>query len=159
MEASISGSGSSSGSPEVPRLVKSNLIGLIAAVGLLTAACGEAAKPETSRPAGSPQADPQDCVDLTGSPTAHVTMTDNTFDPNCYTITSEQSLTIRNEGVSLHNLSVDFRKALTGRDLDVDVSAGEKTKTEAVGETLEPGNYRVFCKYHLPTMVAAMEIR
>jgi hypothetical protein len=53
---------------------------------------------------------------------------------------------------------VDFRKALTGRDLDVDVSSGEKTRTEAVGETLEPGRYRVFCKYHLPTMVAAMEI-
>jgi plastocyanin len=85
-------------------------------------------------------------------------MTDNSFDPNCYTITSGQSLIIRNTGVSLHNLSVDFRKALTGRDLDVDVSSGEKTRTEAVGETLEPGRYRVFCKYHLPTMVAAMEI-
>ena len=139
--------------------MKSNLIGLIATVALLTVACRGAARPEATRPAGSPQADPQDCVDLTGSATAHITMTDNKFDPNCYTITREQSLTIRNEGVSLHNLSVDFRKALTGRDLDVDVSSGEKTRTEAVGETLDPGSYRVFCKYHLPTMVAAMEIR
>jgi plastocyanin len=85
-------------------------------------------------------------------------MTDNSFDPSCYTITSDQSLIIRNTGVSLHNLSVDFRKALTGTDLDVDVSSGEKTRTEAVGETLEPGDYRVFCKYHLPIMVAAMEV-
>jgi plastocyanin len=137
--------------------VKRNLIALIATVGLLTAACGGAPQPET-RPTESLQADPQDCVDLTGSATAHITMTDNAFDPNCYTIISDQSLTIRNEGVSLHNLSVDFRKALTGRDLDIDVSSGEKTRTEAVGETLEPGEYRVFCKYHLPTMVGAMEI-
>ena len=142
--------------------MKHNLIALIAGVGLLTATCRGAPQPETgpetARPAESPPADPQDCVDLTGSATAHITMTDNAFDPNCFTITSDQSLTIRNKGVSLHNLSMDFRKALTGKDLDVDVSSGEKTRTEAVGETLEPGRYRVFCKYHLPTMVAAMEI-
>jgi plastocyanin len=142
--------------------VNHNLIALIAGVGLLTATCRGAPQPEISPetvgPAESPQANPEDCVDLTGSATAHITMTDNAFDPNCYTITSDQSLTIRNKGVSLHNLSMDFRKALTGKDLDVDVSAGEKARTEAVGETLEPGRYRVFCKYHLPTMVAAMEI-
>jgi len=142
--------------------VRNNLIAVMTSVGLLTATCRGAPQPETqaetTRPAESPQADPQDCVDLTGSATAHITMTDNAFDPSCYTITSDQSLTIRNKGISLHNLSMDFRKALTGRDLDVDVSSGEKTRTEAVGETLEPGRYRVFCKYHLPTMVAAMEI-
>ncbi len=85
-------------------------------------------------------------------------MTDNRFDPECYTISREQSLTIWNEGVSLHNLSVDFRKALTRSDLDVDVSSGGRTRTDAVGETLEPGEYTVFCKYHLPTMVGSMEV-
>jgi plastocyanin len=98
-------------------------------------------------------------VDFTGSPTALVTMTDNEFDPGCFTVSSEQGLTIRNRGVSLHNLSVDFRKALTGTDLDVDVSSGEKIDTEAVGETLERGTYRAFCKYHLPTMVAQLRVR
>lgn len=48
-------------------------------------------------------------------------MADNVFDPEFFTISSEQRLTIlRNDGVSLHNLSLDFRKALTGRDIDVD---------------------------------------
>jgi hypothetical protein len=60
--------------------------------------------------------------------------------------------------VSLHNLSVDFRKALTGVDLDVDVSSGKESKTGAVGEFLKPGNSTVFCKYHLPAMVAELEI-
>lgn len=138
--------------------MQKNLIALIASVGLLTAGCGGGPAAETDRPAEPSHARPQDCIDLTGSATAHITMTDNRFDPACYTVSSDQSLTVRNEGVSLHNLSVDFRKALTGRDLDVDVSSGEETRTEAIGEILEPGEYRVFCKYHLPTMVAAMEI-
>jgi plastocyanin len=138
--------------------VQTRLIAVMASVALFTAACGSGPEAETARPGEPLQARPQDCIDLTGSATAHITMTDNRFDPECYTISNDQGLTIRNEGISLHNLSVDFRKALTGRDLDVDVSAGERTRTEAVGETLEPGKYRVFCKYHLPTMVAAMEI-
>jgi plastocyanin len=87
-----------------------------------------------------------------------ITMLDNTFDPDCFIVSSDQPLTIRNEGVSLHNLSVDFRKALTGVDLDVDVSSGEENSTHAVGGILKPGNFKVFCKYHLPTMVAELEI-
>jgi plastocyanin len=105
----------------------------------------------------SPEVAPE-CVDFTKSPAALVTMVDNRFVPDCFTISSEQGLAIRNSGVSLHNLSVDFRKALTGTDLDVDVSSGEQSNTGAVGEILKPGSFEVFCKYHLPAMVAELKV-
>jgi hypothetical protein len=73
--------------------MKDKLIAFIAAVGLVAAACRATSQPENARPTELLQADPQECVDLTGSATARVTMTDNSFDPNCYTITSDQSLT------------------------------------------------------------------
>jgi plastocyanin len=114
--------------------------------------------PQTSQPAQTPKESAQDCVDFTEQPVALIKMEDNEFDPNCFTVSSEQRLTIRNEGVSLHNLSGDFGKALVGVDLDVDVSSGEETKTDAVGRILKPGNYKVFCKYHLPTMVGELTI-
>ena len=115
-------------------------------------------EPQTSPPTASPKESAQDCIDFTGEPAALIAMVDNEFDPDCFIVSGEQALTIRNEGVSLHNLSVDFRKALTGSDLDVDVSSGEETTTGTVGETLKAGNFKVFCKYHLPTMVAEIEI-
>jgi plastocyanin len=114
--------------------------------------------PQPSPLAESPKESAQDCIDFTGEPAALITMVDNRFDPVCFTVASEQPLTIRNEGVSLHNLSVDFRKALTGTDLDVDVSSGRKKKTDPVGETLKPGVFKVFCKYHLPTMTSELEV-
>jgi plastocyanin len=115
--------------------------------------------PRTARPAESPEVSAHDCLDFTGLSKAVITMVDNRFDPDCFIVSGEQGLTIRNEGVSLHNLSVDFRKALTGVDLDIDVSSGGENITDAIGEILEPGNtFEVFCKYHLPAMVAELEI-
>jgi plastocyanin len=112
--------------------------------------------PQTSRPPASPEKSAQDCIDLTVEPAALIRMVDNRFDPDCLIVSSEQPLTIRNDGVSLHNLSVDFRKALTGSDLDIDVSSGEEINTDAVGRILKPGVLEIFCKYHLPTMVAEL---
>ena len=114
--------------------------------------------PQSSRPAESPKEPDLDCLDFTGEPVALITMIDNEFQPHCFTVSGEQRLTIRNEGVSLHNLSVDFRKALVGEDLDVDVSSGEEVKTDAVGRILKPGTLEIFCKYHLPTMVGELTI-
>lgn len=114
--------------------------------------------PQTSPPAESPKEPAQDCIDFTGESTVLITMVDNRFEPGCFTVSRKQGLRIRNEGVSLHNLSVGFRKALTGLDLDVDVSSGEENNTEPVGDVLNTGNFKVFCKYHLPTMVAELEI-
>jgi plastocyanin len=113
--------------------------------------------PATQPPESSPEAE-QECVDFTKTTTVLLTMVDNRFVPSCLTISREQRLTIRNEGVSLHNISLDFRKALTGTDLDLDVSSGEGSSADAVGEILRPGTFEVFCKYHLPEMVAKLKV-
>lgn len=118
---------------------------LLVLFGLLLAGCGGGTSKE------SPQAAP-DCVDLTGSPTAEIKMLDNTFDPDCFTVSDEQGLTIRNEGTALHNFFVE------GSDIDLDVASGEETNTEAVGKILQPGDHKVSCKYHLPTMVAELKV-
>jgi plastocyanin len=103
-------------------------------------------------PDGSPPEAGADCADLTGSATAAIAMLDNTFNPACFKVSEDQGLTLRNDGVALHNFKVE------GSDVDLDVRAGEETNTEAIGGILEPGSYKVTCKYHLPLMVAEMEV-
>lgn len=123
---------------------------LLVVAGFLLAGCGGSSEPNSS--AGeSPQAAAPDCVDLTGSPTAVIKMLDNKFDPDCFTVSDEQGLTIRNEGIALHNFSVE------GSDVDLDVPSGEATNTEPVGGILQPGDHKVTCKYH-PEMVAELKL-
>jgi hypothetical protein len=124
---------------------------LLAVTALLLAGCGGSSEPKSSA-RKSPQAAAPDCVDLTGSPTAEIKMLDDKFDPDCFTISDEQELTIRNEGTALHNFSVE------GSDIDLDVSAGEEANTVAIGGILSPGDNKVSCKYHLPTMVAELKV-
>lgn len=124
---------------------------LLVVTGLFLSGCGGSSSPKSSG-GESPQAAAPDCVDLSGSPTAEIKMLDNTFDPDCFTISAEQGLTIRNEGTALHNFSVE------GSDVDLDVASGEETNTEAVGEILQPGDHKVTCKYH-PEMVAELRVR
>jgi plastocyanin len=101
---------------------------------------------------GAPPEAGADCVDLRGSPTALIIMLDNSFNPACFKVSRDQSLTLRNEGVALHDFKVE------GSDVDLDVRAGEETTTEAIGGVLEPGSYKVTCTYHLPVVVAEMEV-
>ena len=101
---------------------------------------------------GSPPETEAACADLTGSPTATIVMLDNTFNPACFKVSENQGLTLRNEGVALHDFKVE------GSDVDLDVRAGEETNTEAIGGILEPGSYKVTCTYHQPLMVAEMEV-
>jgi plastocyanin len=118
---------------------------LLALFGLLLAGCGGSSSKESTQAA-------PDCVDLTGSPTADIKMLDNKFDPDCFTMSHEQGLTVRNEGTALHNFSVE------GSDVDLDVPSGEATNAEAIGGILQPGDHKVSCKYHLPTMVAELKV-
>lgn len=83
-----------------------------------------------------------DCVDLTGSDVARITLTDFAFEPACSTIGAGQSLSLPNEGTVEHNFSLE------GPDVDLDVAAGAETNTEAVGGIAQPGTYALFCKFH-----------
>jgi plastocyanin len=77
----------------------------------------------------------------TGSPSGGTTLTlkDNVFDPADFTITAAAQVTLKNEGASLHNFSVE------GQNIDKDVQPGE-TETEDLA--LPAGTYTMFCKYH-----------
>jgi plastocyanin len=117
------------------------LVVMLCGFGLLAPGCGGASEQPGS-----------ECTDLTGSPTAEIVMLDNSFDPACFKVSGDQGLTIRNEGVALHDFVVE------GSDVDLDVQAGEETNTEAIGGIVQPGDHKVTCTYHQPVMVAEMEV-
>jgi hypothetical protein len=63
-------------------------------------------------------------------------MLDNKFDPDCFTVSGDQGLAIRNEGNVVHDFSVE------GSDIRLDVPPGEETNTEAIGGIFSPGTPR-----------------
>lgn len=111
---------------------------LLTAPGLLVVACAQD-EPETR------------CADLSGAATAEVVMLDNTFEPECFTVSRDQGLTIRNRGIALHNFSVQ------DSTIDLDVAAGNETNIEEIGEVLQRGDAKVVCTYH-PEMLAEMRV-
>lgn len=132
--------------------MRKRLVVVLAVTGLLVAGCAGDSGPKTAAPGRSSPEPAPECVDLTGSPTAEIKMLDNKFEPDCFSVAGDQSLSIRNEGAALHNFSVE------GSDIDLDVQSGEQTNTEAIGEILQPGNYKIMCKYHAPAMVAQLKV-
>lgn len=132
--------------------MRRSLLALLALSALLAAACGGGAEPEGKATEEPGDRHTAECVDLTGSATAEVVLLDNHFEPGCMTVSSDQSFTIRNDGAALHSFTVE------GSGLDLDVKPGEETNTEAVGGILEPGTYKLFCKYHPPGMVADLTV-
>jgi hypothetical protein len=83
---------------------------------------------------GCAQEEPKpECPDLTGAATAEIVMLDNTFEPDCFTVSRDQGLTIRNRGTALHNFSVQ------DSTINLDVAAGNETSVEEIGEVLQRG--------------------
>jgi plastocyanin len=71
-----------------------------------------------------------------------LTETDFEFVPATFAMRTDQSVTINNEGQTVHNFSIE------GTVADVDTQAGETTALEAIGGAAGPGTYNFFCKYH-----------
>jgi len=104
--------------------------------GLLAIAacsCGNGTATTDSSPATPP---PLSCVETTTLITR-----DNVFEPTCMTVQVGDGLTIRNEGTTAHNFSIE------GFVHDVDTQPGEETNTESLG--LDASTYRFLCKYHV----------
>ncbi|MGH2730459.1 MAG: cupredoxin domain-containing protein [Actinomycetota bacterium] len=57
-------------------------------------------------------------------------------------IAADRAFVVRNEGRNLHNFSV------AGTDISDDIRPGKELRFDPIGETLDPGSYEVFCKYH-----------
>ncbi|HEV3473248.1 MAG TPA: hypothetical protein VG408_08610 [Actinomycetota bacterium] len=58
------------------------------------------------------------------------------------TIAADRAFVVRNEGRNLHNVTI------LGTDVNRDVRPGRSLSLDPVGETLDPGTYRIICKYH-----------
>ncbi|MGZ5352138.1 MAG: cupredoxin domain-containing protein [Actinomycetota bacterium] len=114
------------------------------ALALTAAACGG----DSGNGSGG---DP--CVDLTTEGDSFsVRMVDNQFVPSCFTASASQSLTLVNEDAALHSFTLE------DTPVDVDIAAEETMDLSPITGKVEPGTYRLICKYHLPGMTGEVTI-
>ena len=93
-----------------------------------------------------------DCADLTGEgATFTITIADFAFDPNCFTASASQGITIVNQDASDHTFTI------TGTQIDVPIAAGETFNGEPISGAVSPGTYDFLCTIH-PTMTGQVTI-
>jgi plastocyanin len=95
-------------------------------------------------PEAEPRETPTACAEVSapeGAP-APVTTTDTFFDPFCLAVSSTQAMTLTNAGNLDHNFTIQ------GTELSIDLRPGEEEETSEVGEFVEAGTYRFFCRFH-----------
>ena len=93
-----------------------------------------------------------DCVDLTGEgATFTITISDFAFDPNCFTASASQGISIENRDAADHTFTI------TGTDVDVPIPAGQTFNGEPISGAVSPGTYDFLCTLH-PTMTGQVTI-
>jgi plastocyanin len=120
---------------------RSSLIPLVLAAAILVA-CD--ALPDDDQPEAEPTETPTACAEVSaaeGAP-APVTMMDTFFDPFCLAVSSTQAMTLTNAGNLDHNFTIQ------GTELSIDLGPGEEEETSEVGEFVEAGTHRFFCRFH-----------
>lgn len=126
------------------------ILPLLAVAVMFLAACNDLPEVGDEEPDAAPTATvDQDTLDDTcpevsapeGAP-APVTLMDNFFEPDCVAVSSEQSLTLTNAGNLDHNFTIQ------GTELSTDVGPGEDEETDEVGDYVEAGTFRFFCRFH-----------
>ena len=92
------------------------------------------------------------CADLTGEgSTFTITISDFAFDPNCFTASASQVISIENQDAADHTFTV------TGTDIDVPIAAGQTFNGEPISGAVSPGTYDFLCTLH-PTMTGQVTI-
>ena len=112
------------------------LIPLLAVLVLALAACGGDDGDGGDATGGAADG----CVDLTGSETFTVTISDFAFDPSCFTASASQGVTVVNEDGAPHTFTLE------GTEVDVEIAGGETFNGEAVSGVVEPGTYDLMCR-------------
>jgi plastocyanin len=93
-----------------------------------------------------------DCVDLTGEgATFTITISDFAFDPNCFTASASQGISVENQDAADHTFTI------TGTDVDIPIAAGETFNGEPISGAVSPGTYDFLCTLH-PTMTGQATI-
>jgi plastocyanin len=141
---------------------------VLAAVAALLPACGgddddgtTAATGDTATETGATGATSEtgatgdasgDCVDLTGEGDVFtVTIADFTFDPNCFTASASQGITVVNEDDVGHTFT------MVGTDINVPIAGGETFNGEPISGVVEPGTYEFVCTIH-PQMTGEVTV-
>jgi plastocyanin len=107
-------------------------------------ACNALPEPGEGEPEATPTETPTECAEVSateGAP-APVTMMDTFFDPSCLAVSSTQAITLTNAGNLDHNFTIQ------GSDLSMDLSPGDEEETGEVGDFVEAGTFRFFCRFH-----------
>ena len=93
-----------------------------------------------------------DCPDLTGEGDVFtVTIADFTFDPNCFTASASQGITVVNEDDVGHTFT------MVGTDINVPIAGGETFNGEPIAGAVEPGTYEFVCTIH-PQMTGEITV-
>jgi plastocyanin len=93
-----------------------------------------------------------DCPDLTGEGDVFtVTIADFTFDPNCFTASASQGITVVNEDDVGHTFT------MVGTDINVPIAGGETFNGEPIAGAVEPGTYEFVCTIH-PQMTGEVTV-
>lgn len=93
-----------------------------------------------------------DCADLTGEgATFTIMISDFAFDPNCFTASASQGISIENQDAADHTFTI------TGTDVDVPIAAGQTFNGEPISGAVSPGTYDFLCTLH-PTMTGQVTI-
>ncbi len=93
-----------------------------------------------------------ECADLTGEgATFTITISDFAFDPNCFTASASQGITIVNED------SADHTFTMAGTEIDAPIAAGETFNGEPISGIVEPGTYDFMCTLH-PQMTGQVTV-
>jgi plastocyanin len=116
--------------------VRRHVVVSIFLVAFVAGACSSESPTVASTSSGAPSVTP------VAGPFAEVTQSDFSFTPSALAIRTDQGLSIKNNGPSLHNFSIP------GTQVDLDVQPGQSTNTESIGQVVKPGTYQFFCKYH-----------
>jgi plastocyanin len=86
------------------------------------------------------------CVDLTSEgATFTITISDFAFDPNCFTASASQGISIVNQDAADHTFTI------TGTDVDVPIATGQTFNGEPISGAVTQGTYDFLCPLH-PTM-------
>lgn len=94
-----------------------------------------------------------DCVDLTSDGDSFtIRLVDNEFVPSCFTASAAQRLTLVNEDPALHSFTLE------DTPIDVDISGDETLDLDPITGQVDPGTYRLICKYHQPGMTGEITI-
>jgi plastocyanin len=93
-----------------------------------------------------------ECVNLTGEGTTlTITISDFAFDPNCFTASASQGISVENQDAADHTFTI------TGTDVDVPIAAGETFTGEPISGAVSQGTYDFLCTLH-PTMTGQVRI-